>query len=237
MDGPIVATALTRFRRAHGLQSLPLVALGASSGGSFVLQLAGTVSMAAVVSQIMAIPPAMLPPKMPPALFVHMARDQRTAQLVHHCLRRLRNESGKGAAAQIEVAPQRADADFFLRRIERLERGTAADLHAALQSSALLDGDGFLRQDPRGTAWREALTAHAGGTLARALPGPSADAPDSLEPDRSAVSEALNVCTAVRVGVYIPRHLRKSFYVPVCARAATAETLFQTPNTIICALS
>jgi len=70
VDGPIVRTALTAWRASTGLGALPLVALGASSGGAFVLQLPSAVPCAAVVSQIMAVPPSMLPAKPPPTLFV-----------------------------------------------------------------------------------------------------------------------------------------------------------------------
>ena len=38
-DGPRVASALTAWRASHGLAALPLGALGASSGGAFVLLL------------------------------------------------------------------------------------------------------------------------------------------------------------------------------------------------------
>ena len=55
------AGALGKLRQAHGLAALPLAAMGASSGGAFVLQLPQLVpGMRAVVSQIMAIPPQML---------------------------------------------------------------------------------------------------------------------------------------------------------------------------------
>ena len=70
----MVKDALEAFRFVHSLPEAPLVALGASSGGAFALMLPSLVpNIKAVVSQIMAIPPAMLPDlKMPPTLFVHM---------------------------------------------------------------------------------------------------------------------------------------------------------------------
>ena len=111
VDGPRVKVAIERFRAAHGLQDLPLVAFGASSGGAFVLQLAAIMPVAAVVSQIMAIPPSMLPSPMPPTLFVHMAKDQRTAALVDKCVHRLQTLKGSSdAAAQIAVSTHRPTA-------------------------------------------------------------------------------------------------------------------------------
>ena len=61
VTGIYSAGALGKLRQAHGLAALPLAAMGASSGGAFVLQLPQLVpGMRAVVSQIMAIPPQML---------------------------------------------------------------------------------------------------------------------------------------------------------------------------------
>lgn len=197
-DGPRVVAALQHFRAAHRLAKLPLAALGASSGGAFVLMLPGLVAVDAVVSQIMAVPPAMLPPQMPPTLFIHMARDERTTALVAKCVRKLRQGGGGGgehAARAKEVAPQRPSAAFFASRIGGLTRAAATRLHAALEGAGLLDGDGMLKEDPRRSPWRAAIAAAPG--LAASLPGTAPGSADSLLPDESAVSEALNVAWAM----------------------------------------
>ena len=194
-DGPIVKRALDAFRERHHLPSLPLAALGASSGGAFVLQLAGIMRLVAVISQIMAIPPAMLSEPMPPTLFIHMSRDQRTAAFVHKDVKRIKNMSS-GQAEQIEVAPQKPSAAFFTDRIERLDSAAASALHAALRRHGLLNADGFLAEDPRRSAWREAIRASDG--LGARLPGPGPNSPaDTLVGDESAVSEVLNVAWAM----------------------------------------
>ena len=155
-DAPRVRDAIAAFRTAAGLPgSLPIVALGASSGGAFALQLPAVVPCMAVVSQIMAIPPNMLPATMPPTLFVHMPRDQRTASYVHKDVRKLR-QAGVAAHA-LEVHAQRPSKEFFLERIERLTPAAAASLHAALDKAGLLDKHGFLRDDPRRSDWRGAI--------------------------------------------------------------------------------
>lgn len=199
-DTPAVRETLAKFRAAHGLESVPLVAFGASSGGAFVLQAGATLGAAAVISQIMALPPSMLPEPMPPTLFVHMAKDRRTARYVHLCLQKLRgssaDESSRLVAHEVEVAPQRPTAAFFLARIDRLSEATATQLHSTLAGSGLLDEAGYLRDDPRQTAWRQALCASGG--LCAALPGPLEGGPaDSLEADASKVAEALNVAWAI----------------------------------------
>ena len=197
-DGPVVRGALAAFRSAHALNSLPLAALGASSGGAFALQLAGIMKLTAVVSQIMAIPPAVLPAHMPPTLFVHMPRDVRTASTVHKCVRKLRADSGPGAASQIEVNPQPLSASFFMERIVGLAEPAAVRLREALATAGLLDQKGYLREDPRRSSWREAVRSAPG--LLGQLPGPAGAGggrPDSLEADASAVAEVLNVAWAM----------------------------------------
>ena len=93
VDGPMVRDAIAAFRTKHSLSEAktPLVVFGASSGGAFALMLPALIpKIKAVVSQIMGIPPHMLPEGAPPTLFVHMPRDQRTASLVQKCVRKLR---------------------------------------------------------------------------------------------------------------------------------------------------
>lgn len=97
-----------------GLQSLPVYALGASSGGAFALVLAQHFPLAGVCSQVMALPLHLLqlglehhssggssaPGAPPPHMYVHMVRDVRTAALVHENVELLRQRvSGLGAPA------------------------------------------------------------------------------------------------------------------------------------------
>lgn len=198
VDGPMVRDAIATFRTKHSLTDevkTPLIVLGASSGGAFALMLPALIpKIKAVVSQIMGIPPSMLPEPAPPTLFVHMPRDQRTASMVQKCMRKLRQ--GGVATAEIAVPPAKPTAGFFLQRIERLAPAAAIQLHGALKRAGLLDADGYLADDPRRTEWREVLRADA--KLMAQLPGPSPNGPsDTLRADESAVSEALNVAWAM----------------------------------------
>ena len=147
----------------------------------------------AVVSQIMAIPPAMLPDRRCRRRSSCMPRDQRTAGLVKKCVRQLVRRGV--ASAEIEVSPTKPSASFFLQRIERLT-AAADQLHGALKKAGLLDSEGHLADDPRRTNWQEVLRAEP--NLMALLPGPSASGPpDSLVADQSAVAEALNVAWAM----------------------------------------
>ena len=194
-DGPIVVAALNSFRKKHALHEAPLSALGASSGGAFVLQLPRLIKLGAVVSQIMAIPPSMLlapdSSQFPPTLFVHMPRDERTAGLVKRCLRKLKADGI--TAAEIEAKPLQVDAHFFSGRIDALSHATSAQLHAALKAGKLLDTEGKLTEDPRRSEWRNVVLA-AG--LQHSLPGLAPGEPDSLQPDASPLAEVLNVAWA-----------------------------------------
>ena len=159
-DGPRVAAALNSFRTKHSLEQLPLAALGASAGGAFVLQLAGLVPLHAVVSQIMALPPALLraPPGgacFPPTLFVHMTRDDRTSALVQDCVSSLRARGG--AVARREIGPRPVTPAFFKERLPQLSAEHAHALCEALRRDGLLDAQAFLKHDPRSSPWRAAM--------------------------------------------------------------------------------
>ena len=124
----------------------------------------------------------MLPSPMPPTLFVHMPRDTYTAANVQKCLRRLRTRG-----AQIEVKPQAITAALFSTKIHGLSERVAAQLVDALRNAHMLDSEGFLADDPRGSAWRNAVRSTPG--LLAALPGVTAAEHDSLVADQSPVSE------------------------------------------------
>ncbi|KAL1499502.1 hypothetical protein AB1Y20_011705 [Prymnesium parvum] len=195
-DGPAVKRALQMFVSAHAFESLPISALGASSGGAFVLQLPQLLPLHTVVSQIMAIPPSMLTTHsarpFPSTLFIHMKRDERTAALAKRCVRKLAQDGVQ--AAEIEHAPLRVEPRLFLR-ISGMDLPTATRLHQALQHAQLLDDDGFLLQDPRRSHWRSAVIANR--SLWRQLPGVRPGEHDTLQPDESPVAEVLNVAWAM----------------------------------------
>lgn len=193
-DGPAVAGALKSFREAHALAQLPLAAMGASSGGAFVLQLPQAVpGIQAVISQIMAISPQMLISQgnqpFPPTLFIHMVRDARTTALVEKCVRKLKQNGLK--ASSIEVPSRTIDEAFFSSRIVGLSAQTSQKLRRALEKASLLDGEGKLADDPRRTNWRNAVRGAAG--LSDVLPGIKPGQADTLQADESAVAEVLNM--------------------------------------------
>ena len=90
------------------------------------------------------------------------------------------NRSGLKAAA-IEVPPLAIDESFFSRRVGGLGGGASQRLRRVLDKAGLLDGAGKLTEDPRGSAWREAVRGAAG--LIDLLPGNAPGVADSLQVD------------------------------------------------------
>lgn len=184
MDGPLVAEAIREVLRREGLDpALPCVALGASNGGTFVMHLPLWVPLRAVVCQIMAVREHVLAamPGSPPVLFVHMPRDTRTAAGVARNVQRL---VANGVTAEEQrCGPMSIGNDFFAERCG-IDSETSAKMSQSLRDAGLLDDQDFLLHDPRESEWRTVLQPFA------------AALGDSLVPDRSPISEVLNVAWA-----------------------------------------
>lgn len=137
----------------------------------------------------------------PPVVFSHMSRDALVGALVDESRAFL---DAAGVPTRVtELAPQPVDGLFFHRRVVRAadaegdgDKGPGATepvirvadseaMAAALRDGGFLDSEGFLKRDPRSSEWRDALRRRS------AFPSF-----DSLVPDNSATSEALNVAFA-----------------------------------------
>ena len=212
-DAPRVLDALEVVLASVNISdTVPRFAMGASSGGAFSALLPTYTQpphppWRAVAVQIMGVPPDMLSmapmsssssdgnastlaAQYPPSLWVHMPRDAALAELVQSDLATLR--ASNVTAEEVQVHPLAVSPQFLTERIGGLSNETATAVHGALVKADLLDGNGFLRQDPRRAPWREALAAagvlDANSTLA---------GHDTLAPDESALSEVLNLAYAV----------------------------------------
>ena len=137
----------------------------------------------------------------PPVVFSHMSRDALVGALVDESRAFL---DAAGVPTRVtELAPQPVDDLFFHRRVVRAadaegdgDKGPGATepairvadseaMAAALRDGGFLDSEGFLKRDPRSSEWRDALVKRG-----------AAPSFDSLVPDKSATSEALNVAFA-----------------------------------------
>ena len=174
---------LTRTRKnPHlGMAGLQILALGASSGGSFVVSdLPGALSrvglkLVGLISQIAAQhDPSDDWPKLP-TVYMTMDRDSRTEASAAAAVRAL---GAAGVAARhVRLPPAALQPGFFADRIAGVDRAASAKMVAALAAAGMLSPNGALAADPRHTDWRSTLRGLAAG--------------DSLKADRSAVSEVM----------------------------------------------
>jgi len=175
-----VVRILAHIRHQLGLGSLPVVALGASSGGGFLPILAQRVRLAAMAVQIAAAHPSLLSKTFPPTAFIHMPRDSRTAARVAGNVRDLK--AFGVPAHDWPQPPLPLTPLFFSDRIEGITPQLSQRMFTALKTAGYLDDKGLLSHDPRESSWRQVLIDKV---------------PDiknlNLAADQSGISEVLNV--------------------------------------------
>lgn len=136
----------------------PLYLLGASSGGSFV-GVFGQFSeslgftVAGACSQISALYSQRVTIDTPPLLFVHMSRDQSTAESVHETIEHLK--SLKVSSTELISNPKPLFGDYFFSHARTLSPGDSEKFVAELKKSGFLSDQNFLLADPRQSNWRE----------------------------------------------------------------------------------
>jgi len=178
------------------LKGKPLFAFGASSGGAFVGSLPFVMHVDGIISQISGIhiPKGDTKEELveslkehggdgafPPTVFSHMGasnRDEMTANFVKRA-----QEHFKGLGVPVRetlLEPLPISETFFSERapatISKVRSKAVAE---SLKAQGLLDAEGYLKEDPRSSEWRDAVAPHAGD--------------DTLIPDQSTLSELLNV--------------------------------------------
>ena len=176
------------------LKGLPLYGFGASSGGMFTLMLAShpTHLFDAICSQIMSLHPAQeemeshisrSPGLYPPTLFVHMPRDQMTAQAVSDSMVVLNKH--KIPTKEIRVDPSPLTTQYLSDSIgEELSLDQSKSIYDAFKKHEVINDKGFLIGDPRSSDWRSALSSLSFYDELR------------LTPDESPIAEELNVLWA-----------------------------------------
>ncbi|GAB4820595.1 hypothetical protein N2152v2_007641 [Parachlorella kessleri] len=188
LDGQHVAKILGTVRQREGLQQAPLYALGASSGGAFVLMLPHLVPDG-VCAEIMGVPPELFTlgsgRPYPPTLFVHMPRDRHTKVAVEVDIQALRAAGVR--AEEIQVTPRAVTADFLSSRAPQISSDMAVAIVKVLREGGMLAAHGKLLEDPRQThsKWQSLLQQQVPG-MDRV----------SLKPDESPVTELLNLAWA-----------------------------------------
>jgi len=178
--GKILKTLSDRYH----LESKPIVAFGASSGGAFVseiatpIQLKFGISVSAFISQIAA---AADDEMAKCRVYITMDRDERTRVIAEHLVA---NGLSRGIETRhLQLPPVPITKDFFTR-IPEINLNVSSRMATALQNAEFLDENNYLRMNPRRSEWRDVLTA---------VLSPEELNEDTLQADLSAISEVMNV--------------------------------------------
>lgn len=147
-----VLTTLSSWIKDKGLERLPVVALGASSGGFFISALAMEHKFSSLVIMISEgkFKSLQLKEDYPPTLFVHMAKDKRRAALIRDAMDMLSKkgvETAEVKCYQLPVTPQ------LFSKIPGMDSKTSDRIYRALKSTSMLDNESFMTKDGRFLNW------------------------------------------------------------------------------------
>lgn len=199
-DGPVAASVLQEFAARH-YPGLPLLAFGASSGGSFVSTALGPALRARNASHVLSGYISQIAPPPPPsamadavsarAVFITMNRDVDTDAAVAAFVKQQQPPS-EDQIRHIRLPPLSLTPDFFADRLGRTYANRSAHMVQALHHAGLLspssssaepsNGSLQLTADPRRSDWRSALAPLLD----------AADEGDGLMADVSPLAEVLN---------------------------------------------
>ncbi|KAG0488966.1 hypothetical protein HPP92_007777 [Vanilla planifolia] len=139
------------------LEKLPLVALGASSGGHFVSALATEMRFSSIVLMIAEglFDPSVMLKDYPPTLFLHMPKDTRRMRMIAanmETLRRMGVDVKEVRCFEFPLTP-----NYFSDRIPGLNLACSVQFFEMLRDRGFVDALGYMRKDGRATQWKKAL--------------------------------------------------------------------------------
>lgn len=155
----VVRDVIQWWIRKNGLSRVPLVAMGASSGGYFVSVLANddTLRFSSIVIMIAEgmFDKMEIRSNYPPTLFVHMPKDSSRNQLIPRNVEKLRK---KGVdAKEVKSMEFRLTPKFLADRIPGLNETTSEKLYELFHEKGFIDFNGYMIKDGRKTPWVKAL--------------------------------------------------------------------------------
>jgi hypothetical protein len=131
-----------------GLVELPLLGLGASSGGYFLSSFAKVVKFDAIVLMIAEGRFQTTPDSTyPSVLFVHMVKDEIRAEKIRKTIPVLRKAGIE--ADEIQCKEVNITDNFFAQRIPYMDASISVELRGLLLRSGCLDNSGYLKMDGR----------------------------------------------------------------------------------------
>ncbi|CAL4947451.1 unnamed protein product [Urochloa decumbens] len=143
----------------NGLEGLPVVALGASSGGYFVSRLAAKMRLAAVVIMIaegaFGGAAGATPAVYPPTMFIHMPKDRRRAALLERNSKMLMKNGVEVKELQSLELP--LTPTLLSERIPGLDSELSERIWKVFREEGFVDDKGYMREDGRATPWKDAL--------------------------------------------------------------------------------
>ncbi|XVF58540.1 hypothetical protein PTKIN_Ptkin07bG0074400 [Pterospermum kingtungense] len=153
----IVEDIIRWWVKRQKLEKLPLVALGASSGGYFVSVLANYLRFSSITLMIAEgiFDQMDIVENYPPTLFVHMPKDVHRQQKITKFMEVLRN---KGIdVAEIECKELPLSPTFLSDRIPGLNQAISARLFNLFREKGFINENGYMKRDGHKTNWEEAL--------------------------------------------------------------------------------
>lgn len=139
------------------LTKLPLVALGASSGGYFVSVLATDLRFSSITIMIAEgmFGKIDITSSYPPTLFVHMPKDEARK---HRIDKHLRDLKAKGIAVEeIKCMEFPLTRSYFADRIPGIDSAISMELFNLFMDKGFIDKNGYMMNDGRAIQWKGAL--------------------------------------------------------------------------------
>ncbi|KAF5176020.1 secretion-regulating guanine nucleotide exchange factor [Thalictrum thalictroides] len=153
----IVKNIISWWIEKNKLQKLPLVALGASSGGYFVSALATDMRFSSITLMISEglFDKMDIPKSYPPTIFVHMPKDNVRMRAISRNMQALRQ---KGIdVAEIKCMEFPLTPSLLSDKIPGLDESVSVSLFNLFSEEGFIDESGHMRNDGRATQWKIAL--------------------------------------------------------------------------------
>ncbi|XP_071733130.1 uncharacterized protein [Rutidosis leptorrhynchoides] len=158
MKEPVVVERIIKFWiKKQNLENLPIVALGASSGGYFVSMLANRMKFSSTVIMIAegVFDRIDVSKDYPPTLFVHMPKDEVRKKIIDVNLEMLKREGVD--VAEVQCKELALSPNFLADRVPGLDVKISVELFNLFNDKGFINKKGYLIDDGRVIPWKEAM--------------------------------------------------------------------------------
>ncbi|KAH1038363.1 hypothetical protein J1N35_040106 [Gossypium stocksii] len=153
----IVEDIITWWVKRQNLGKLPLVALGASSGGYFVSAIANDLKFSSISLMIAEglFDRMDIKEEYPPTLFVQMPKDTRRQQKITEFMQVLRSK--RVDVAEIKCMELPLSPNFLSDRIPGVGQTISAMLFDLFREKRFVDKNGYMKRHGCATRWEDAI--------------------------------------------------------------------------------